>query len=327
MRASIITKNLLLAGMVSLTIASCGGGGSSADDAMEKLADFVDENTTTQSNTLAPDALSAGMKFYITGASRPDSVVSILSATSWTDGSTGEYTYTYRKITDASARLVLNWSGAGSESYSESYTLAFKDKTSGNAVWIWTMDGKEQVEDVKFRLEGRDSTPESSGKPETNTPPATPPATTPDVPADDSSSGEDGRPGSSDNTVIVPSAPNDDLAPSSLARGMQIRVTQYLTFRCTNGITGIVTVRNTPYDARIVYRKTGKNTATLDASYMAPSSRGYNVQHTAVVNLTFKSKDNGASQYTIENIDSASFTNGIRRVTGGGQFFYEKTNP
>lgn len=152
MKISRQIRHKLLVGIISLTLVSCGGGGGSdsADSAINQLADIIENNTETQSNTLAPDSLSPGMKFYITGASRPDAVLSITSANTCTDSIAGECTYSYRKITDSTAKLDLQWGD-----YKESYSFAFKDMESGNAIWIWSMNGQEMTEDVKFRLEGR----------------------------------------------------------------------------------------------------------------------------------------------------------------------------
>lgn len=312
MKTTQTIKCLLLGSIVSFTFASCGGG---ADDAVDKLADVVDKNTTTQSNTLAPDALNAGMKFYITEASRPDSVLSITSATACTDSIAGECTYTYRKITNSSAKLNVQWGD-----YQESYTLGFKSMTSGNAVWIWSSDGKERIEDVKFRLEGRSSTPESSEPSDTedNDSPAVVIPDTP--PADDSSTDNGGDTDSSDDSVTLPPAPDNGLSPSSIPSRMQIRFGRYLVFRQDCVIENGTTHRRDSFN----YRKTGKDTATLRVTYMAPSSNGLQALHTANVKLTFKSKETGTAEYTIENIDSFTFSNGIRKVTGGGQFFYEQ---
>lgn len=302
MKMSRLFRNILLTGTISLTLASCGGGGGndSTDSTINQIADIIDNNTETQSNTLAPDSLSPGMKIYITGASRPDAVLSITSANTCTDSLAGECTYSYRKITNSTAKLDLQWGD-----YKESYSFAFKDMESGNAIWIWSTNGQEKTEDVKFRLEGRSSTTHTQTE----------------------------APGTSANNNSTGSAPSSstqsDLAPGSLSLGKQIRIGNYLIFRPTNGIgnSGIITVSNTPYDGQIFYNKTGKDTASLKASYIAPSSQGNMILHNAEVKLTFRSKDKGVSEYIIENPDTGGFTNGIRRVTGGGQFFYEQCTP
>lgn len=154
-------KYLLLTGVVSLTLASCGGGGGGGDGDSHSgnNSSSGSGNSSQDTSNNAPDSLNAGMEFSfnLTVDGQPYNVdLVIISSTQCDDGS---YTYTPTGANTGKLTVTVN---DGEASWIEVYDLTFTDWTSGS--FDWTCEGEKYS--GKFTVSGRpapSTTPENNG--------------------------------------------------------------------------------------------------------------------------------------------------------------------
>lgn len=165
MKASRLIRNLLLAGTVSLTLTSCGGGDGSSSDNSEITP--PGNTPSTPEVLFAPESLSEGMVFRLSvdGASGPreDYTITISSGSYCCESEAGSCNYTYNKTGERTATLKIQYSG-----YEETYALTFTDATSGQGTWSYLVDGKMEKYTVTFTLDNREDSNNNGSASEDN---------------------------------------------------------------------------------------------------------------------------------------------------------------
>lgn len=153
-------KQLLLSGIIVLTLASCGGGGGGGggggDASAGNNATSGSGDSTQGSANNAPDSLNPGMEFSFTTTVDGQTYqfsLTIISSTQCDDGS-----YTYTPTGANTGKLTVTVSD-GNDSWIEVYNLTFTDSTSGS--FNWSSEG--ETARGSFSLSGRSQQAGESG--------------------------------------------------------------------------------------------------------------------------------------------------------------------
>ena len=246
MKTTRTIKNLLFAGVVSLTLASCGGGGGGGGGGAEVSSGSSSSSGQGNYAGNAPESLSQGMTFEFSNGVSPHIVSLHIDSSSScryeTSYKTYNTSYTYRLTSPNTAELVIpvvdEYSGTSSD---DVFKLTFTDWTKGNGEWIVA----DAADSVTFTVSGRSPRPSQSESDN---------GSSGDSSADAPTVGDNNNSDSEQEDAVV------DYAPESKAGIKSIEFGPY-SFSSSS-----VYHDNVGASGSYSYKKTGVNTASISVS-------------------------------------------------------------